>query len=55
MLGMVGWYFNGNVFKNAEINPTASKWFDKLVPLVDYLDRMTFNRIGLSLICFLKK
>jgi 2-polyprenyl-3-methyl-5-hydroxy-6-metoxy-1,4-benzoquinol methylase len=54
-LGMVGWYFNGNVFKNAGINPTASKWFDRLVPFLDYLDRMTFNKIGLSLICYLKK
>ena len=54
-LRMIGWFFNGNVFKNAGINPTAYKWFDRLVPLLDYLDRMTFNRIGLSLICYLKK
>jgi SAM-dependent methyltransferase len=55
MLGIVGWYINGNVCKTARINPIASKWFDKLVPLLDFLERITFNKIGLSLICYLKK
>jgi 2-polyprenyl-3-methyl-5-hydroxy-6-metoxy-1,4-benzoquinol methylase len=53
--GVVGWYFSGNMLKSAEISPTASRWFDRLVPVLDYLDRITFNRIGLSLICHLKK
>jgi 2-polyprenyl-3-methyl-5-hydroxy-6-metoxy-1,4-benzoquinol methylase len=55
MLGIVGWYFNGTVCKNPRINPTASRWFDKLVPLLEYLERITLNKIGLSLICYLKK
>jgi 2-polyprenyl-3-methyl-5-hydroxy-6-metoxy-1,4-benzoquinol methylase len=54
-MGVVGWYFSGNVLKNGAISPTASRWFDRLVPLLGYLDRITFNRIGLSLICHLKK
>jgi ubiquinone/menaquinone biosynthesis C-methylase UbiE len=54
-MGVVGWYFNGNILKNGVISPTASRWFDRLVPVLDYLDRITFNRIGLSLICHLKK
>jgi ubiquinone/menaquinone biosynthesis C-methylase UbiE len=53
--GVVGWYFSGNMLKSAGISPTASRWFDRLVPVLDYLDRITFNRIGLSLICHLKK
>lgn len=53
--GMVGWFFNGNVLKNAEINRTASKWFDRLVPLLNCLDWITSNITGLSLICCLKK
>jgi 2-polyprenyl-3-methyl-5-hydroxy-6-metoxy-1,4-benzoquinol methylase len=53
--GMVGWFFNGNVLKNAEINRTASKWFDRLVPVLNCLDRITSNIAGLSLICCLKK
>jgi ubiquinone/menaquinone biosynthesis C-methylase UbiE len=55
MLGIVGWYINGNVCKNARINPSASKCYDKLVPLLQYLERITFNKIGLSLVCYLKK
>jgi 2-polyprenyl-3-methyl-5-hydroxy-6-metoxy-1,4-benzoquinol methylase len=54
-VGVVGWYFNGNLLKKAGVSPTASRWFDRLVPVLDYLDRITFNRIGLSLICHLKK
>jgi SAM-dependent methyltransferase len=55
MLGIVGWFINGNVCKNARINPSASKCYDKLVPLLEYLERITFNKIGLSLVCYLKK
>jgi SAM-dependent methyltransferase len=54
-VGVVGWYFNGNVLKNGRISPTASRWFDRLVPVLDYIDRITFNRVGLSLICRLTK
>lgn len=53
--GMVGWFFNGNLLKNAEINRTASRWFDRLVPVLNCLDRITSNITGLSLICCLKK
>jgi 2-polyprenyl-3-methyl-5-hydroxy-6-metoxy-1,4-benzoquinol methylase len=55
ILGIVGWYFNGNVFKKARISPTASKWFDRLVPILDYVERITYHKIGLSLICHLRK
>ena len=54
-VGVIGWYFNGNVLKNPGISPTASRWFDRLVPVLEYLDQITFNRTGLSLICHLKK
>jgi 2-polyprenyl-3-methyl-5-hydroxy-6-metoxy-1,4-benzoquinol methylase len=53
--GMVGWFFNGNVLKSAEINRSASKWFDILVPVFNCLDRITYNITGLSLICCLRK
>lgn len=55
VLGIVGWFFNGNLCKHPKINRTVSKWFDRLVPLLTYFERMTFNRVGLSLICYLKK
>ena len=55
MLGIAGWYINGNLWKEPRINRGASKWFDRLVPALEYLDRITFNITGLSLICYLKK
>jgi ubiquinone/menaquinone biosynthesis C-methylase UbiE len=55
MLGIAGWYINGNLWKEPRINRVASKWFDRLVPVLEYLDRVTFNITGLSLICYLKK
>jgi 2-polyprenyl-3-methyl-5-hydroxy-6-metoxy-1,4-benzoquinol methylase len=55
MMGVIGWCLNGNVLKNGGISPVASRWFDRLVPVLDYLDRITFNRMGLSLVCQFKK
>jgi ubiquinone/menaquinone biosynthesis C-methylase UbiE len=54
-LGIAGWYINGNLWREPRINRVASKWFDRLVPVLEYLDRITFNITGLSLICYLKK
>jgi ubiquinone/menaquinone biosynthesis C-methylase UbiE len=55
MLGIAGWYINGNLWREPRINLVASKWFDRLVPVLEYLDRITSNITGLSLICYLKK
>ena len=55
LLGIVGWFFNGNLCKDPRINRSASRWFDRLVPLLRYLDKMILNSTGLSLICYLKK
>jgi SAM-dependent methyltransferase len=55
MLGIAGWYLNGNLAKNAQINSAASKIFDRLVPFSEFLERITRHKIGLSLICYLKK
>jgi ubiquinone/menaquinone biosynthesis C-methylase UbiE len=55
MLGIAGWYINGNLWRKPRINRLASKWFDRLVPVLEYLDRITSKITGLSLICYLKK
>jgi ubiquinone/menaquinone biosynthesis C-methylase UbiE len=55
MLGIAGWYVNGNLWRKPRINRAASKWFDRLVPVLEYLERITFNTTGLSLVCYLKK
>jgi ubiquinone/menaquinone biosynthesis C-methylase UbiE len=54
-LGIAGWYINGNLWREPRFNRVASKWFDRLVPVLEYLDRVTFNITGLSLICYLKR
>jgi 2-polyprenyl-3-methyl-5-hydroxy-6-metoxy-1,4-benzoquinol methylase len=55
MLGIVGWYFNGSLAKNPQINSTASRIFDSLVPVSQYVERLIGRRLGLSIICYLKK
>lgn len=55
MLGILGWYINGNLFKRATISASASRLYDKLVPILEYVEPITFRNIGLSLICYLRK
>lgn len=55
ILGMVGWYINGNVCKNPVINKQASGVFDKLVPAMRIIEKLLGRKIGLSVICFAKK
>ena len=54
MLGIIGWYINGNLAKSPKINGNASKLLDKMVPLLKYAEKMTGKKIGLSLVCYLK-
>jgi SAM-dependent methyltransferase len=55
ILGIVGWYLNGNLAKKNKINATASKIFDRLVPFLRSAEKALGNRIGLSIICYLEK
>ncbi len=55
MLGIVGWYINGNLGRNPKINSGAYKIFDKVVPLIKYSEKIVGKKVGLSLICYLKK
>jgi 2-polyprenyl-3-methyl-5-hydroxy-6-metoxy-1,4-benzoquinol methylase len=55
MLGIIGWYVNGNLAKSPKINGNASKLFDRIVPLLKYVEGKTGKKIGLSIICYLKK
>ncbi len=54
MLGIIGWYINGNLAKSPKINGNASKLLDKMVPLLKYAEKMTGKKIGLSLVYYLK-
>jgi 2-polyprenyl-3-methyl-5-hydroxy-6-metoxy-1,4-benzoquinol methylase len=55
ILGMFGWFLNGNIFKKREINKNASSLFDKLVPIMKILEKYSGRPFGLSIICYCKK
>jgi 2-polyprenyl-3-methyl-5-hydroxy-6-metoxy-1,4-benzoquinol methylase len=55
ILGMVGWYINGNICKNPVINKQASGIFDKLIPVMRIIEKALGRRMGLSIICFARK
>ncbi len=55
MVGIIGWYVNGNIAKNPKINSNACKLFDRIVPLLKNVEEKTGKKIGLSIICYLKK
>ena len=55
MLGMLGWYLNGNIFKKTEINKNASSLFDKTVPIMKVIEQILRKPIGLSIICNCQK
>ena len=55
MIGIIGWYVNGSIFSDSTVNPIAVKIFDRIVPLSKHVERLIAKKIGLSLICFLKK
>ena len=54
-LGLLGWYLNGNVFKNSMVSGNGLKVLDRLVPLLRFGEKVMGKRIGLSIICYLKK
>jgi SAM-dependent methyltransferase len=55
VLGMLGWYLNGNLFKKSQVSGMGLKVMDALVPTLKRIERITGKRVGLSLICYLKK
>jgi SAM-dependent methyltransferase len=55
MLGIIGWYLNGSVAKNPQINANAYRIFDKLVPVSRYIEMLLGRKFGLSIICILSK
>lgn len=55
ILGILGWFLNGNVFKKSEINKNTSSFFDKLVPIMKIIEKFFGRKFGLSIICYCKK
>lgn len=55
MAGVLGWYINGNLFRKAALDTHAFAIFDRLVPVWKAIDTISLRRIGLSMICSMKK
>jgi hypothetical protein len=55
MLGIVGWYINANLAKRANVNRTASRVFERTVPILRYLEKRAGKWVGLSMISYLRK
>ncbi len=54
-IGILSWFIGGKLFKNNTIPEGEMKLYDFFVPFWKVIDMLTFSKIGLSLICVIKK
>lgn len=50
LAAIAGWWFSGTVLKNKTIPTGQMKIYDSLVPIFKIIDKLVFNRIGISVI-----
>ena len=55
ILGIPGWYINGNILHNPTVNNSATKLFNRIVPVERIIEKIMNKSVGLSLICYAKK
>jgi phospholipid N-methyltransferase len=55
VIGIFGWYYNGNLRKKSNLNECALKLFNSLVPILRIADILVNRKIGLSWICIITK
>jgi SAM-dependent methyltransferase len=53
--GMLGWFVNGQLLKKKTIPRNQMELYDKLILLSKSIDKIVFNKIGLSTIAVAKK
>jgi 2-polyprenyl-3-methyl-5-hydroxy-6-metoxy-1,4-benzoquinol methylase len=53
--GIFGWWLNGSLLRRKIIPANQLATFDKLVPVLKLIDRITFHRLGLSVIAVGRK
>ncbi len=51
VFGMAGWFVSGKVMKKKTIPRNQMELYDKLIWLSKTLDKVVFNKVGLSVIC----
>lgn len=54
-IGILGWFVSGKLLKNDTIQKGEMKLYNYLVPFIKFFDKLTFNRIGLSVVCVIEK
>ena len=54
-LGLLGWFFNGRVLKRKELPEKQTKLFDKLVPFLEFIEKIIKPPLGQSLILIVQK
>lgn len=54
-IGILGWWFSGNVLKKKIIPLRQMKLYNKLVPVIKFIDKIIRGKIGLSVIIFAVK
>jgi len=53
---IIGWYINGNLLGRSVVNEGAMSLFNKLVPILKFIEKyILFRKFGVSLIVVLKK
>lgn len=55
LMGVIGWYLNGKSGKSPKINDNAFKIFNRMIPVSKAIEKITMKKLGLSVICYLKK
>lgn len=51
VIGILGWFLSGNILKKKTIPEGQMGLFNLLVPIFKFVDKITFRKIGLSVIC----
>ncbi|MBF0485467.1 MAG: class I SAM-dependent methyltransferase [Candidatus Omnitrophica bacterium] len=54
-LGIPWWFINGRILKQGKHDENEGSLINMIVPLVRVVDKMTFNRIGLSIVAVAQK
>jgi SAM-dependent methyltransferase len=52
--GILGWYVSGNILRNKLIPSGQMSFYNKMVPVFKLVDKLVFNKIGLSVVCVAK-
>jgi hypothetical protein len=50
LAAIAGWWFSGNILKKETIPTGQMRLYNALVPIFKVIDKLVFNRVGISVI-----